>query len=154
MKIKAVSIDDEIMNIYLLEEMLKNTGIEVFSFDEPLKALEYIKQNQVDILFVDYHMPVMNGIEVLALVKEYHPELLVIMITAHKDRRDIRLQALQAGVNDFLTKPVDSEEFNMKIKNLLKLYQGRIQLQDRVVHLEKEISKTADMLFEKEFGLW
>jgi PleD family two-component response regulator len=132
-KLKAVSVDDSKTIIALIKKYLTELDIEVKTFLDPFEAIEYIKNNKIDFLFTDYVMPQMNGIELLNKLKPYFNGL-TIMITSIGEN-DIKLKALEAGVTEFVNKPIMKAEFIATIANL----------EERVL-LQKKLDKAIDIL--------
>lgn len=84
-------------------------------FDSGEKALEYIQQNPVDIVLTDICMPGMNGISLIAKIKEINPDIAVICISGYSEYEYLRA-CLRAGANDYLLKPIDKEELFETVK--------------------------------------
>lgn len=120
-ELKIISVDDTFTNLLIIEEIAKDIGFHVESFENPLNALEHIKENNVDLMFVDYMMPEMNGIELIKKTKEVQPDIVLIMITAIADDPKLKNEALSLGVTDFLTKPFDMLDLQTKIKHFAQL---------------------------------
>lgn len=116
--LKIISVDDTLTNLFIIEEVARVIGYEVKSFEYPLEAYEYLENNEVDLMFVDYMMPLMNGLELIEKTKEVQPDTIPIMITAVTDNEELRKEALRLGVADFLTKPFDMEQLQAKIKHI------------------------------------
>lgn len=72
------------------------------------EAVDMVEKNNYDLILMDIKMPVMDGMEATRLIKEKHPELPIIALTANAFDSDRQL-AMEAGCNDFLSKPVSSE---------------------------------------------
>jgi len=121
--IQIMSVDDTFTNLLIIEEIAKDIGFEVISFENPLEAYEYIQNNHVDLMFVDYMMPEMNGIELLRKIKSVQPDIIPIMITAVADDPELKKEALSLGVVDFLTKPFDMLALQSKIEHFNTLKQ-------------------------------
>jgi len=121
--IQIISVDDTFTNLLIIEEIAKDIGFEVISFENPLEAYEYIQNNHVDLMFVDYMMPEMNGIELLRKIKSVQPDIIPIMITAVADDPELKKEALSLGVVDFLTKPFDMLALQSKIEHFNTLKQ-------------------------------
>jgi putative two-component system response regulator len=151
MKIKAISIDDEEINLLMLEEIAKTIGVDLVSFMDPLKAVEHIKKSEIDLVFVDYLMPGIDGIEMIRIIRKYHNNIPIVMITALSDRRDLKISALEAGATDFLSKPVDSAEFIARTKNLIELRKFQLLQKERADLLEDEVRKATKDILEREF---
>jgi len=148
---KAVSIDDERVNLIILEEMGKEIGLETVSFQNPLEGLDFIRSNDVDIVFIDYMMPGMNGVELLREIKKIHADIPLVMITSISGDDKLKLDALNAGATDFLNKPLDGAEFKARINNLTALRKSQLLLKDRALLLEEEVRKATEVIEMREF---
>ncbi len=146
----AVSVDDNEQNLLLLEVYAEQIGLKVKNFLYPLEALSYITSNDVDIVFVDYMMPKLNGIELIKKFRETNKSTPIIMVTAAGDDNSLKLSALDSGATDFLNKPLDLSEFTSRTKNLLELRQAQIVLKDRAKQLENEVKKATSDLIDRE----
>ncbi len=140
-KLKAVIIDDEEINLVLFEGFAKDLGMDVVLFDNPNDGLEYLKQYGADLLYVDYMMPEMNGVEVIMNFRKVHKTTPIIMITSASDDEALKLQALDAGATEFLTKPINPFEFKIRSKTLMALRESQKQLRDKTALLEEELKK-------------
>lgn len=120
-RFKAVSIDDEPINLIIIEEMAADIDLDVVSFEDALKAIDYIKSNKVDLVFVDYMMPELDGIEVIKQIKAFNEEITLIMITAASGKRQLKLKAIEAGADGLLDKPLDLSHFWTMVKSILAL---------------------------------
>jgi putative two-component system response regulator len=119
---KVLCIDDEPVNLKLYEVMLEKRGYEAILAESGAEGLEKINTEHVDIVVLDIMMPGMNGFEVCTLIKgnPSTQHIPVVMVTAVADRK-ARVMGLEAGANDFLSKPVDYIELLVRIQNLLKI---------------------------------
>jgi response regulator RpfG family c-di-GMP phosphodiesterase len=145
-KISALSVDDEKTNLLLLEAMAAELGINVHSFLTPIAALEYTRNNDVDLIFTDYMMPGMNGIEFIEAVRLSHPHIHIIMITSVTDDETLKLRAIKAGATEFLNKPLNVAEFKARVSNIIELHSSRLLLRDKALLLESEVkSATAEI---------
>ena len=86
---KIVSIDDNENNLFLIETICSDMGLNVISFTEPLDALMFTLQNQVDMILIDYMMPNLNGLEFIEEFRKNKKNIPIIMITAIGDDEDI-----------------------------------------------------------------
>jgi putative two-component system response regulator len=147
---KAVVIDDSRANLMLLEAMAKNIGLEVSSFVNPVEALEYVRKNGVDMILTDYSMPQMDGITLLKEIRRTHKDVPIVMITASDNDMALELEALESGVTDFLTKPINAAKFTAKVKNLATLRYFQRLHGDRAALLEDEVKKATGVILERE----
>jgi putative two-component system response regulator len=150
-----VLIDDVQINLTLLWHLVKRIeGYDSISFLSPVKALEWCSQNQYELIIVDYMMPDMDGIEFIKQLKNYPNTkgIPVLMITAD-EHIDVRYQALEAGANDFLNKPIDKTEFTIRVKNMLALYDSQQKLADKAQWLAEEVQKAVKEIRERESEL-
>lgn len=148
--IKAIAIDDEEINLLILEEVAKTAGIKILSFIDPAEAVEYIKKNYIDLVFTDYLMPGINGIELIKIIRVHHPAVPIIMLTSVSDHTDIKLMAIQAGATEFLAKPINPPEFAARTKNLIELRKIQLMLMDRAKLLEEEVRKATENIVQRE----
>ncbi len=146
--ILAVSIDDNEQNLMLLEAFADQIELKVTSFLNPMKALDFILNNNVDIIFIDYMMPELNGLDLIKEFRKVNKATPIIMITAAGE--NIRSDALHAGATDFLNKPLDLPDFTVRTKNLLALRDAQIQLANRAKQLEKEVELATRSIVQRE----
>ncbi len=145
-----IAVDDTAMNLVVLEEMGKDIGYEILCFDEPLIALEHIQKHRVDMMFVDYMMPEMNGIELIQAAKVIQPDMIAVMITAVNDDEKLKIQALEDGATDFLTKPLNIAEFQAKLKNLSEMKRMQRSLSHFNDTLQQRVEEATKALIDRE----
>jgi response regulator RpfG family c-di-GMP phosphodiesterase len=141
-----VNIDDNDMNLLLIETYLQEVDATFVNFTEPITALEYLQHNPFDLVIVDYQMPKMDGIELTHALKVIDPDVPVIMLTASDAQDAVQIQALRAGVNDFIKKPIDKAILLNRVQNFIKLRKAIIHLnnQEQILHIQVE-KATADL---------
>lgn len=149
-KLKIISVDDTYMNLVIIEEIALEIGIEVKSFLDPIEALEHIKNEKTDMMLVDYMMPKMNGLELIQESLKIQDDLIPIMITAVTDDEKLKIEALNIGAADFLTKPVDIAQLQAKIKNFSKIINLQNELKDFNSKLKQEVKKATEDLIDRE----
>ena len=148
-KPRILIVDDEERNLKLISAILKNYDYAFETARNGVEALEKTKQFNPDLIFLDVMMPEMNGYEACRRLKEnpatqYIP---VVMVTALADRES-RIKGLESGANDFLTKPVDSPELMVRIKNLLQVKEFDDFLKHHNELLDAEVKKKTSQLRE------
>jgi K+-sensing histidine kinase KdpD len=119
---KILIIDDEIINIHLYSDILSQTDYEIETAINGEEALNILNTFIPDLILMDVMMPGMTGYEVCRKVRNIprHCFTKIIMISACTDL-DERLQGYQAGADDYMTKPIEKEEFLAKINVFIKL---------------------------------
>jgi len=122
--LKIVIVDDSRVSYVSLKTMLGSIGfnnIEYFQYPlEYVKYLKKAKQDEIDIVFIDYEMPVMNGLKVLHYTKFKFKDIITVMMTSSTDAK-IKQKAIDYGVNEFMNKGIDFFEFKAKMKILSNL---------------------------------
>lgn len=145
-------VDDQQTNIDLLERLVKKLGEHTIkSFTDSPKALEWAKKNSVDLFYVDYQMPDLNGVHFIENIRKtpINGNSAVILVSSSTEKH-IFYEALDAGAHDFLTRPFDAAEFLARSRNLIKLRKEEQKLQDRALHLESEIGRATEALRTSE----
>ncbi len=114
-RIEIVVVDDEKYICGVIEEALSLDNLNVHTFINPLKALEYIEQNHVDLVLTDLVMGEQSGIQVLETTLENHSDAVVILMTAHPTVQ-AAISVLRKGAYDFMLKPFRLETLKNTIK--------------------------------------
>ena len=127
-------VEDDTLFAAELEEFLVSLGYTVKGYSSAQKFLTDVRQKECDLLIVDWSIPDLTGIEVLEYVRKFHPDMPSIMLTARNDRRDI-IRGLDAGADDFVSKPVDPEILSLRIKSVLRRYNGDVRTRPESVVL-------------------
>ena len=122
-------VDDEPANRALLEKLLKHHGYEVTQADDGVAALEAVEARAPDLVCLDVMMPRLDGLGVCRALREEprHAGLPILLLTA-LNRPEDRVRGLEAGANDFLSKPFDEAEMAARVASLLRTK----ALQDRL----------------------
>ena len=122
MTARVLVVDDILANVKLLEARLAAEYFEVLSAYSGLEALDVLSRERVDVVLLDVMMPGMDGFEVCKRIKSsaktHH--IPVVMVTALDQPAD-KIQGLESGADDFLTKPVDDIALVTRVKNLARL---------------------------------
>src|ERR1039457_4439234 len=147
---KVLIVDDQQSNILLLEEILREAGYtRVTSTMDPYAVAALHRENRYDLILLDLQMPGLDGFQVMENLKaieteSYIPVLVITAQPAHK------LQALQAGAKDFISKPFDVTEVKTRIHNLLevRLLHRRLDNYNKV--LEQTVQERTAALRESE----
>lgn len=117
MKIKCVIIDDEPLAVNVIEGHLKNFDhVEVIAtFNNPLKAYSILKQEKVDVIFLDINMPQISG---FTFIENLTHKPLIVITTAY---REYAVKSYELNILDYLVKPIP---FNRFLKTMNKVYQS------------------------------
>lgn len=142
-----LAADDEEMNRILLRELLEPLGCEILLAADGQQALATVIRRQPDLVLLDAMMPPPDGFEVCRRIKA-NPELRltpVVMVTALHERAD-RIRAIEAGADDFLSKPFDRHELLARVRSLLRLK----QFTDELEHAESVLFALARSVEAKD----
>jgi two-component system, cell cycle response regulator len=122
MTARVLVVDDIVSNVKLLEARLTAEYFEILTAYSGREALDIIARERIDVVLLDVMMPGMDGFEVCRNIKqnEKTAHLPVIMVTA-LDQPSDKVHGLEAGADDFLTKPVDDIALVTRVKNLARL---------------------------------
>ncbi|MEJ2053639.1 MAG: sigma-54 dependent transcriptional regulator [Calditrichaceae bacterium] len=108
-------IDDEPNQIISIKSFLKRRNFIIFTANSGNEGLEILQNNRVDMVLSDFRMPDMNGLDVVKAVKQFNPEIPVVVITAFSDTKDA-VQVMKEGAFDYLSKPIDLDEVEILIQ--------------------------------------
>ena len=146
-------IDDLFSSRLLLAEIVRQIDgkLNLELFDTPSRALEFARNNRVDIVLTDYKLPEFDGIELVKQLRSlpHCVDVPVVVITVVDDRK-IRYDALEAGATDFLIKPLDEHETRARCANLLELRRHKIVLSDQARVLQYQVDKSVSEIHERE----
>jgi two-component system response regulator HydG len=133
-RIKILVVDDELIVRESLIGWLRKSGYEVAGADGGRQALAILAENDYDLVFLDFKMPEMSGIEVLEQIKANYPQTMVVMITAYGSIQ-IAVEAMKLGAHDYLMKPFEPEGLALLVEKLLnqkKLLDENLLLREQV----------------------
>ncbi|MCB1852454.1 MAG: response regulator [Gammaproteobacteria bacterium] len=146
-------LDDQSISRMILEELIRSIDkdINVESFSDPVKALDWAKRNRHDLVITDFKMPVMDGVEFTQWIRQIPASVDVpVVIITCVDDKSVRYRALEAGATDFLSKPIDHHECRARCRNLLQLRQQQQIIKDRARWLEQEVFTKTHELEQRE----
>ena len=140
-------VDDQPQNIELLEAFLAPQGYEIITAANGEEALKKLSGNQIDLILLDVIMPGMNGFEVTRRVRQDHPlQLLpIILVTALREAKD-RVEGIEAGCDDFISKPVEKMELLARVRSLLKVKDYNDLISNYREELEAEVARRTEEL--------
>jgi putative two-component system response regulator len=142
-----LAVDDQIENIELLEAYLEPEGFELVRAEDGFDALAKISGGRIDLVLMDVMMPGMDGFEATRRIRQDAENRLlpIILITALRGRED-RVRGIEAGCDDFISKPVDSVELLARVRSLLKVKAYNDLLETYRRDLEAEVAaRTAEL---------
>src|SRR5499433_163572 len=146
-------VDDLFSSRLLLAEIVRQIDgkLNLELFDTPSRALEFARNNRVDMILTDYKLPEFDGVQLVRQLRSlpHCVDVPIVVITVVDDRR-VRYQALEAGATDFLMKPLDEHETRARCANLLELRRHKIVLSDQARVLQYQVDKSVAEIHERE----
>lgn len=146
---KILVVDDESPNVRLLERVLEHIGgLEWRCTTDPREAIPLFAEFQPDLVLTDLHMPHLDGYQVMEQLQQIiqEDEFLPIVVLTADVTPETRRKALKAGASDFITKPLDTSEVQLRIKNLLEIRFLNQKLDDRVRQRTIELENANEKL--------
>lgn len=135
-------VDDEEMNVRLVKASLNKAGCHnVHGMTQPLEVISWCQNNPVDLILLDLNMPGLHGLDLMKKMQEtldVPPQ--VVVLTAMTSADD-KLEALQLGALDYLTKPFDISELLLRVRNGLRLVALSAQLKSERDNLHLEVKR-------------
>ncbi len=115
---KILVLDDVQDAVILVKKILTRQGHEVHIFTEEEDAINFVKNNSVDLAILDIKLKKMSGIQVLAEIKKLQAEIKVIMLTGYPTIETAR-EAIELGAGEYCVKPIDKQELEEKVAEVL-----------------------------------
>jgi CheY-like chemotaxis protein len=115
---RILIVDDDELNKALATYILENYDVDIDDASNGKEALEKITEENYDLVLMDLHMPEMGGIEVVSLIRKRRIDVPVIAITGNVLKAE-KEKCINAGMNEYISKPYDESELLKKIINLL-----------------------------------
>lgn len=112
-------VDDEQTIRETLSMVLEDEGFTCLRASNGIDALRNIKQNKIDVLITDVHMPKMNGLKVLTETQKISPKTKTIVITAYSET-DNAFKSLKLGASAYLIKPLDFDDVITRVEQLVR----------------------------------
>ena len=128
---KILIIEDNLRVSSLMKRGLESQGYEIYISEDAEDALVLVERIDFDLIITDIMLPQMNGIELSKLIKQKHPDLPIIMLTA-LGTIDEKIEGFDAGADDYMVKPFEIRELYARIKAIL--------LRKPIAHSKKEES--------------
>ena len=147
---RILVVDDDKKNCRLLKAVLESLGHEPILAHDGFEALEKVRDS-IDVVLMDVMMPGIDGFEAVRRIRSDPAvaDIPVVMVTVLSSREH-RLQAVEAGANDFITKPVDRLELKVRIDSLLNMKDALDVLKQHRQHLEETVKRRTKALLQSE----
>jgi class 3 adenylate cyclase/CheY-like chemotaxis protein len=146
---KILVVDDQPMNVTLLADVLEVKGYSVATASSGPEALSMIEADAPDLVLLDVMMPDMTGYEVCERLRAAPPTALlpIVMVTA-LDAKEERVKGLQAGADDFLSKPVNQQELLARVRSLLRIKSLHDQVRAQKAELAASLARIESLYTE------
>lgn len=112
-------VDDDNVFTAELEKFLGACGYAVSIYKNAQEFLVSLRHNECDLLLVGWSIPDLSGIEILEYIRKFHPDMPAIMLTNRSANTDV-VRGFEAGADDYMSKPVDTDILRQRIKSLLR----------------------------------
>lgn len=146
-KPRILVVDDEPVNVKLLEVLLDRLNYEVIKAFDGAEALSIISKMRIDLILLDIMMPGMNGIEACRRIKQSEATRMIpVIIVTSLDDMESKVAAIEAGADDFLTKPPDRIELLARTKSLINVK----KLNDSLIGFESTLFSLANAVEAKD----
>ncbi len=111
-------VDDNKINVIVLKKALETMGIKAQWVSDGEQAVEEVQKNMYDLVFMDIHMPVMDGLEATKVIRETNKDLVIMGFSADVTRETIEA-ALEVGMKDYFTKPISMDKLRQHLSTYL-----------------------------------
>jgi adenylate cyclase len=132
---RILVVDDVPQNVRLLEAVLTAHGYSVTSASSGPEALEKVSAELPDLLLLDIQMPEMNGYEVCRRLRANPATVFLPVVMITSSDTEVRVNALEAGADDFVTKPFDQQELLIRVRSLVRLKQYHDTIESQTAEL-------------------
>lgn len=152
-KKNVLIIDDQTTGRTILQKVIEQIAdnLAVITFGSPTEALDWIAHHDPDLIITDYRMPEMDGVEFIRTVRQRpHCENVPIMMITVVSEKAVRYEALDAGATAFLTRPIDQIECRTSCRNLLKMQEQHLIIQDRADWLARQVEVATEKITQRE----
>ncbi len=165
---KLLIVEDDKNALDSLVELLKLDGFNVVGFSNPINAMTFLQENDVDLIISDIKMPEMSGMTLLEKVKKNYPDIEVILMTAFGDVSNA-VEAIKKGATDYILKPINYEELiravnkveefkrlkylvNLENKDSVKIIGNSQKMKKLLRDIEKIAQTDSTVLIQGETG--
>ncbi|OFY67913.1 MAG: hypothetical protein A2V64_10840 [Bacteroidetes bacterium RBG_13_43_22] len=118
---KIIIVEDDQPSIRYYETLLKSSGADIKIFHNGKEFIDYINQEtgRIDLVFMDFLIPLVNGIECLRIFRKERKNVPVLMLTAYSSEQS-KMEAYLAGCNEYVLKPIYPEKIFFLIEKYLR----------------------------------
>ncbi|MGD8476344.1 MAG: response regulator [Burkholderiales bacterium] len=150
---RILVVDDNQANVDILRARLESNGYDVITAENGEEALTAAREQLPDLILLDIMMPKIDGIEVCRQLRadESLPYIPIIMVTAKSDSKDV-VAALDAGGDEYLTKPVDHASLVARVKSMLRIKALQDKVQEQAAEL-RQWNSTLEQRVAEQVGL-
>ncbi|MBI1846363.1 MAG: response regulator [Candidatus Rokubacteria bacterium] len=143
---RILVVDDTPQNVKLLRDVLEARGFRPLTAASGKEALEVLAKEAVDLVLLDVVMPEMSGYEVCRAIRERHGLTLPVVMVTALDPATERVKGIEAGADDFLTKPINQAELLARVRSLLRIKSLHDELADLNRSLEARVAEQVGQL--------
>jgi len=142
---RILIVDDNSENLEIFRARLSHHGYEILTAQDGEEALATARESRPDLILLDIMMPKLDGIEVCRRLKADHslPFMPIIMVTARSDAKDV-VAGLEAGGDEYLTKPVDQGALVARVKSMLRIKGLHDTVEEQATRLEGQSIQLAE----------
>lgn len=140
--IKILSIDDDSEILFALKAVIESQGWNSLIATDVREGLELYEKEKPDLILIDYHMPRINGVQGVKMIRKLDLHIPIIVFTIDENQ-EIADQFLEAGASDFATKPIKAPDIISRIRVHIRLLESR----------RAEAKKNAEVFSAKGIGL-
>lgn len=160
--IRILVVDDEPAIRRALRPPLMELGFQVSEASRGEEALQVLRTNPYDVVLLDVNMPGLGGIETLRRIRSFAPRLPVLMLTV-RDQEEDKVEALDLGADDYVTKPFSTRELIARIRSAVRRVRAPARTEDMPIEIgeilldpvKRRVTKRGEMvrLTRKEFDI-
>jgi len=136
-KTNILMVDDDLINLLILEKMLKNLDLNIFKANSGQEALALIQKHDFALVLLDAQMPELDGFETARRIRanNKHKDLPIIIVSAVSKTKEFIMKGYEAGAVDYLVKPIDQFLLLSKVRIFCELHQKKLLLEEKNIEL-------------------
>jgi C4-dicarboxylate-specific signal transduction histidine kinase len=145
--VRILIADDDYVSLEILSKSIRNWGFHCDGVSDGKAAYDFIKSNSIDIALLDWMMPEINGIDLCDLIRKLpDSRYIYIILLTGRDRTEDRIVGLDAGADDYITKPFSAEELRARLstgKRIVELQKNLLAEKYKVKRYASEMEQIA-----------